>query len=119
MSGAAACAERLTPSSAAARGKRSLQRRLPAGLAQHPAADRHDQAGLLGERDELERRHEPALGVVPAHERLDAGDPAVVELDDRLVVELELAVLERALQVGLELEPRERASSCIAGSKTR
>ena len=48
--------------------------RLAAALAQHPAADRHDQAHLLGERDELRRRDEAALGVVPAQQRLDARD---------------------------------------------
>ena len=46
-----------------------------ARFAQDPAADRDDQAGLLGERDEVERRHEPAVRVDPADERLDAGDP--------------------------------------------
>ena len=31
-----------------------------------PAADRHDQAGLLGQRDERERRDQPARRVLPA-----------------------------------------------------
>ena len=35
-------------------------------------AERHDEAGLLRERDELGRRDRPALGVRPARERLDA-----------------------------------------------
>ena len=37
---------------------------MAAGLAQHPSADRHDQAGLLGERDEVERRDHTADRVV-------------------------------------------------------
>ena len=33
---------------------------------------REDRAALLGDRDELAGGDEPALGMVPAHERLDA-----------------------------------------------
>ena len=44
--------------------------------AQHPLADRHDQARLLGDRDESPGATQAALGVLPAHERLDADDRA-------------------------------------------
>ena len=50
-----------------------------------PRADRDDQAGLLGDRDEDGRDDEPALGVLPAHQRLGADDAAVAHLDLRLV----------------------------------
>ena len=46
-----------------------------------------------------------ALGVVPAHERLRPGDRTGVELDDRLVRDVELAALEGAAEVGLQLHP--------------
>ena len=82
--------------------------RVAARLAEHPAADRDDQPGLLGERDELERLHDAAVGVDPADQRFDAGDPARVQLDHRLVVQDELVVLERALQVGLQLQAPQR-----------
>src|SRR3954452_3764739 len=85
------------------------QHRLAAALAQDPAADRHDEAHLLGERDELVRRDEAALRVAPAQQRLDAGGAAVGEPDDRLVVKLELIGGERALEVGAQLETREDA----------
>ena len=39
---------------------------------EHPAPDRDDQAGLLGERDELRRRDRAARRVLPAQQRLDA-----------------------------------------------
>ena len=65
--------------------------RLAAGLAQHVAVEAGDQGGLLGQRDEAQRRQHAELGVVPAHERLDADDRAGVELDLRLVVDQELA----------------------------
>ena len=81
-----------------------------AGFAQHPAADRDDQAGLLGEGDEVARADEPALGVLPAQQRLDAAITRPSEQPhDRLVVQLELAALECALQVGPQLEAREHA----------
>ena len=64
--------------------------------------------GLLGERDERERRDEPAGRVLPADERLEPDDPAGREVDDRLVVEPQLVALERAAQVVLELDPLER-----------
>jgi hypothetical protein len=47
-----------------------------AGGAQHPFAERQDEAGLLGQRNEVERRDHAALGVVPAQQRLEAGDLA-------------------------------------------
>src|SRR3954452_23939816 len=41
-------------------------RRLGAGFADDPGADLDDQAGVLGDRDELGRRHAPARRMVPA-----------------------------------------------------
>jgi hypothetical protein len=40
--------------------------RIAAGLAQHPFADRDDQARFLGDRDELGRQQQPASRVLPA-----------------------------------------------------
>ena len=54
-------------------------------------------------------REAAALGVVPADERLDAGDAAGLQRDDRLVDEPELSRLDAAGEVGLELEPLEGA----------
>ena len=48
------------------------------------------------------RRHAPALGVVPAHERLGGGHVARGQLDDRLQLDDQLAALGRALEVLLE-----------------
>ena len=71
--------ERLTliESGGSAGSRRLHLARLATGLAQDPAADRHDQAHLLGERDEGVGAEHAALGVVPAQQRLDAGDAAV------------------------------------------
>ena len=48
--------------------------------------------------DEFVGRHAPALGMHPAHQRLQTGDDAV-EADLRLVVQLDLAGVERPPQI--------------------
>ena len=83
--------------------------RLAAGRLLHPAADRLDQAAVLGDRDELAGVEQAALGVVPAHQRLDADDLAAAQSDHRLVVQFELLALERVAQLALGLEPAHRA----------
>ena len=65
--------------------------RAAAGLVEHELADRHDQPGLLGQRDELAGRDEAALRVLPAHERLGGDHVAGGEAGDRLVLDRELA----------------------------
>ena len=64
---------------------------LPERPVDHVLCERPDQSGLLDQRDEARRREQPALGMLPAHERLDAGDTAVGQVDLRLVVQDELA----------------------------
>ena len=51
-------------------------------------------------------RHDAALGMVPAQQRLEAADLVALEVDDRLVVELELAVRQRLAQIELQLAAR-------------
>jgi hypothetical protein len=71
---------------------------LLAALADDPGADRLDQPGVLGDRDEVQRRHEAALGVVPPQEGLDRHDVAGGQPEDRLEVQDELVALDRAAQ---------------------
>ena len=73
-----------------------------ARLLQHVAAERHDQARALRERDELERRDAAAARMVPAREGLDGHGRAGGEIDDRLVLDDDLALLDRALELGPE-----------------
>ena len=77
---------------------------LPTRLDEHPAADRYDQPGVLGEGDELVRRDETAGGVLPADEGLDPSDGVRVEIEDGLVGEEELVRSDGNAQVGLKLE---------------
>ncbi len=81
---------------------------LAARLRDDPPTHRDDEPGLLRDRDELGRREQPTARMVPPDERLEAEGPARAEVDDRLVVEDELAALERPPQVGLELESGDR-----------
>ena len=52
-------------------------------------------------REAARQAHEAALGVDPAHERLEAGDAAGLERDDRLRVRAQLVRDERGAQLGL------------------
>ena len=77
-------------------------------LRQHPAADRPDQVGLLGDRDELAGCHQPALGVRPADERLEVLGLATLQLHQRLVVQAELVALDGQAQLALQVQAPQR-----------
>ena len=77
-----------------ARSRVAPSPRLAAGRLEDPPAERHDQAGLLGQRDERERRDQAAIGMLPADERLEPDDPVGRQVDQRLVVDTQLAALE-------------------------
>jgi hypothetical protein len=91
--------------------RRPPRGRLPAGLPQHPRPERHDQAGLLGHRDELRRRQRARGRVLPADQRLEAGDDQAGRVRDRLVHHAELVIVEGPEDlfldhhVTLQLEP--------------
>ena len=68
------------------------------------ARERLDETGALRDRDELVRRDEPALGVLPADERLRAHDAAGLELGLGLEVDDELALLDRPAELAGERE---------------
>ena len=80
-----------------------------AGGFQHPTADRQDEAGFLGEWDELARRDQSAFGMRPAQQRLGA-DPFAVAIDLRLIVQHETALAngdaKRRLRFGADGERR-------------
>jgi hypothetical protein len=71
----------------------------------HPERQQADEAGVLGERDELGRRDQPPLGMGPAQQRLGAVD-AAGQVDLRLVVQDELVAVDGPAQVGEQREPR-------------
>ena len=65
-------AARLTLTSSSTPGTSAALGRLPAGLRQHPAAERHDQPGLLRQRDERGPGRAASVGQSPTDQRLDA-----------------------------------------------
>ena len=82
---------------------------MPADLLQraveHVGGERARQPALLRERQEVCGREQPAPRVLPAHERLDAGDGPARQVGLRLVVQDELAVVDRVAQLADEREP--------------
>src|SRR5215471_17117208 len=68
-----------------------------------PFAERIDQSGFLGQRNELVGRHQAALRMPPAYQRLRPAQPAGRDVDDRLIEQLELAAGHRFAQVVLQL----------------
>jgi hypothetical protein len=81
---------------------------LPGERADDPVADRLEQAHLLGGGDEVVGEDEPAVGVVPAQQRLHGGETAAGELHDRLVVEDELGLGDRPPQPRRQRQALER-----------
>src|SRR5918996_5545440 len=73
-----------------------------AGRAQDLLAERKDQAGVLGDRDEVLGRHPAPLVMMPARERLDPDRLLAPGVELELVVDLELAAQERGAEVALE-----------------
>src|SRR5439155_5982389 len=69
---------------------------------QRPFAQRNDQAGLLDDRNEVAGLDDAASGIVPADLRLRAGEEAGAERYLRLIGELQLVVVHRLAQAGLQ-----------------
>ena len=67
------------------------------------AADLRHQARFLGDRDEFAGRDHAALRMVPAHQRLDAGDDAIGERDLRLEIDAERPLGDGDLEIAFEL----------------
>ena len=77
---------------------------LLAGLVEDVGPEGLDQAGLLGDGDELGGGDEPALGVLPAHQGLNAEHGGASETHDGLVVDAQFTALKGATQIGLDFE---------------
>ena len=81
-------------------------RPLRAGGAQDPFADRDDQPGVLGDRDEPVGGHEAVGRMFPAYQRLGTADAPRRNVDDRLVMQGELIARQGVAQVQLERSPQ-------------
>ncbi len=81
---------------------------LATGFIEHPFTKRTDQTQLLGNRDELCRRHHTTLGVAPAQQSLGTGQLSAVTTELRLIVQLERLDLHRTAQVIFQRQPLQR-----------
>ena len=71
---------------------------MAAGRAEHPRADGHDEPGVLGHADELDRRPEDPRLLLPPQQCLEAFYFAGLHIDDGLVEQPEFVALERPIQ---------------------
>src|SRR5664280_1449363 len=72
---------------------------LAQGTVQDVAGERPDQAGVLGQRDEVIRWDQAAVGVLPADQGLGADDVPGADADLGLVVQDQLVAVQRPAQV--------------------
>ena len=77
---------------------------LAAAFLDHPVAQPVDQPEALGNRDEHVGPHHAARGVLPAQQRLHALQPSQPGIDLGLIVQLQLAPLQRVAQVLLQAQ---------------
>ena len=78
-------------------------RQLLHGPVHHQLPDGDDEPGVLRQLDEVGGRDDAPLGMVPAHQRLEAGQPARAELHDGLEEEGELVAVDGPVQVVAEV----------------
>ena len=80
-------------------------RELARGALEHEQAEIDDQADFLGGGDEFGRRQAAELGMIPARQRLEAGNGAILQPHDRLVQHLDLLALDGAAQFRFHGQP--------------
>jgi len=83
---------------------------LPAGFAQHPATDRHNQAALFRDCHEVLRVDESEDRIAPADECLATGEGPGSEIDLGLVMQHELSLPEGPPEAGFN----KQAAHCVA-----
>src|SRR6185369_4167790 len=82
-----------------------------ASIPQYTQTNGQDQSSLFRERDEVVRRDKLALGMLPANERFEAVQLATRKRDDRLVINTQFILLERAPQIALKAQ--EGDGACV------
>ena len=88
---------------------------LPHRRLEDEPGQRLDQAGVLGQRDELVGRDVAPQRVVPAQQRLDAGHLAAAGVRLRLVVQLEGPLLDGPRQVADQRQPARAVRVAVGG----
>ena len=78
--------------------------KLLASFLQNPKTDGNDKPGIFSQRNKVRWINKSTLGMLPANQRFESGKRAVIERNDRLIVDAELFAIERAPQVILHLQ---------------
>src|SRR5258708_34102564 len=73
-----------------------------ARLAEDPATEIDDHAHVLGDRNDIDRRHRAAKRMIPPQQRLAGRYLAALQIDERLIKALEFLVRERPAQIEFE-----------------
>lgn len=89
--------------------------RLFAGGSEYPLADTFDQAGFLRQGNEIERRDQPALGMLPAQQGLDTDDAALAQIQLRLVIDLQFLTRQGMAQALFHGQPFQAAGVHVVG----
>ena len=91
---------------------------LQATFAQHPFAQRDDQAGFLGQRDEAHRRHLPKLRTLPAHQCFGTDQLAIRGTHLWLQMHGQFALIQRPAQQIFYPRPLARRGGHLRRIKT-
>ena len=91
---------------------------LLASLAQNPLADTQNHAALFGDGDEIDRRNDAFVGMIPAHQGFHADDAVAAQIHERLVIQAQLLPFHRLAQLDFELQTAQSAAALILVSKT-
>jgi hypothetical protein len=88
----------------------------PRHLLEHPQRELAHEAGLLGKRDELHRRHQAAHRMLPAHQRLGAAQRCPCPAHLGLQVQAQFVALHRLAQLG---QQRQRLRAGVVKCRCR
>jgi hypothetical protein len=81
---------------------------LPTGLRHHVVVNLADKPNFFRDRNEVRWRNQTKSGMFPAQKGLKARNFACIRVDDRLVSEMEIALLNREAKFGLESKASNR-----------
>ena len=82
--------------------------RLATGFAEHPFANRMDQAAVLCDTDKLRRVQQLPIRLLKAHQRFRTGDGSGAEMERGLVMQHQRTRIQRPAQCGLYRQARSR-----------
>jgi len=86
--------------------------RLPARLAEHPLADCYNHAGVFGDRQEMDRKKQPTLWMLPAYEPSTLVIAPVLRFYHWLVMQQQLLAVKSISQPPPAIDARRPGDPC-------